>query len=225
MTRSTIRRLTKPLDEPKREIHQHRKAARRHQQNESFAIARKNLFENDASSFVNIEPKTAPTPKSLYEHSCSNPSGFQNSVVLPKEQTGTIINSRDIWLIQSVCQFQGVESENPFQHLKLFLSIVDNIQVDGATKDASRLRFFHFTLKGKAKEWLDRLPPGRVTTWEQLVSQFLNKFFPPECTTFIRDKILRFRQENDEPIKDAWRRFQDLLQQAPHHGIKRWLLV
>ncbi|GJR25058.1 hypothetical protein Tco_0973585 [Tanacetum coccineum] len=87
MTRSTIRRLTKPLDEPEREIHRRRKVARRQQQNESLAIAGRNLFDDDASSSVNIEQKTMPAPKNLYEHSSPNPSGFQNSIVLPKEQT------------------------------------------------------------------------------------------------------------------------------------------
>ncbi|GJR27173.1 reverse transcriptase domain-containing protein [Tanacetum coccineum] len=33
------------------------------------------------------------------------------------------------------------------------------IRADGATRDTSRLRFFHFSLKGKAAEWLDRIPP------------------------------------------------------------------
>ncbi|GJW05392.1 hypothetical protein Tco_1564248 [Tanacetum coccineum] len=152
MTRSTIRRLTELLDEPEREIHQRRKAACRQQQNESLAIARRNLFDDDASSSVNIEPKTAPAPKSLYEHSFPNPSGFQNPIVLPKEQIGNIVNSCNIWLIQSVYEFQ-------------------------------------------------------------------------ECTAFIRNKILQFRQEDNEPIKDTWRRLEDLFQQAPHHGIRRWLLV
>ncbi|GJU20772.1 zinc finger, CCHC-type containing protein [Tanacetum coccineum] len=102
---------------------------------------------------------------------------------------------------------------------------LDHIQADAATKDASRLHFFHFTLKGKAKEWLDKIPPGTITSWEQIVSKFLNKFFPPERTARIRDKILRFHQSNNESIKDAWKRFQYLLHQAPHHGIKKWLLV
>ncbi|GJR46787.1 reverse transcriptase domain-containing protein [Tanacetum coccineum] len=119
----------------------------------------------------------------------------------------------------------GLYIENPIHHIKHFLSVVDHIKADGATRDASRLCFFHFTLKGKAKEWLDKIPPGTITSWEQIVSKFLDKFFPPECTARIRDKILQFRQSDNESIKDAWKCFQDLLHQAPHHGIKKWLLV
>ncbi|GJY91222.1 reverse transcriptase [Tanacetum coccineum] len=97
----------------------------------------------------------------------------------------------------SICEFQGLESENPFQHLKLFMSIVDNIQADGVTKDASRFRFFHFTLKGKTKEWLDRQPPIRVTTWEQLVS--------PEYTTSLNED-------------EGWNRIEEFVQYQDDSG-------
>ncbi|GJY50769.1 reverse transcriptase domain-containing protein [Tanacetum coccineum] len=119
----------------------------------------------------------------------------------------------------------GLCTENPIHRIKYFLSIVDHIQANVATRDASRLHFFYFTLKGKAKEWLDKMPPGTITSWEQIVSKFLGKFFPPERTARILDKILRFCQSDNESLKDAWKRFQDLLYQAPHHEIKKWLLV
>ncbi|GJV84476.1 hypothetical protein Tco_1524374 [Tanacetum coccineum] len=139
MTRSTARRFFEPLDESKREIHRHRKAARPHQQNESLTVGGQNLFDDVASSSDNTEPKTVPVPKSLHEHSRPNPSGFQNPIVFPEKQTGNIVDARGIWLIQKVCEFQGLETENPFDHLKLFMSIVDNMQADEATKHTSRL--------------------------------------------------------------------------------------
>ncbi|GKF94838.1 hypothetical protein Tco_0284538 [Tanacetum coccineum] len=42
MTRSTTKKLTKPLDEPEREFHRPRRAAWRQQQNESLAIVGRN---------------------------------------------------------------------------------------------------------------------------------------------------------------------------------------
>ncbi|GJV29683.1 putative reverse transcriptase domain-containing protein [Tanacetum coccineum] len=116
---------------------------------------------------------------------------------------------------------KGLCTENLIHHIKHFLSIVDHIQVDGATKDASRLCFFYFSLKGKANEWLEKIPPRIITSLKQLVSKFLDKFFSPEQTSLIRDKILRFHQGERKPIKDSWIRFQDLFQQAPHHGISK----
>nr|GEX34654.1 reverse transcriptase domain-containing protein [Tanacetum cinerariifolium] len=131
-----------------------------------------------ASSSRNAEPAITPVPKTLHEHSRPNQAGFQNSITFPEEQTGEVLDAHDIWLIQSMCKFHGLDTENPYDHIRLFLSIVDNIQADGATKDASWLRFFYFTLKGEAKKWLERLSPIHATSWEQLSSHFLNKFFP-----------------------------------------------
>nr|GEX75254.1 reverse transcriptase domain-containing protein [Tanacetum cinerariifolium] len=64
-----------------------------------------------------------------------------------------------------------------------------------------------------------------ITSWEKIVPKLLDKFFSPERTACIRDKILWFCQSDNESIKDAWKRFQDLLHRAPHHRIKKWLLV
>ncbi|GKD41964.1 hypothetical protein Tco_1266609 [Tanacetum coccineum] len=44
-------------------------------------------------------------------------------------------------------------------------------------------------------------------------------------TSALRDLILRFKQGDDETIKSAWIRFQDLINQVPHHGIQKWILV
>ncbi|GJZ06516.1 DNA-directed DNA polymerase [Tanacetum coccineum] len=129
MTRSTVKNLMEPLDKPEREFRRLRRAALRSHQNDSLAISGRNLFDDEASSSNNTEPN----PKTLHEYSCPTSSGFQNPIT-------------------------GLRTEDPLCHVKHYLSIVDNIQADRATRDTSRLRFFHFSLKGKAAEWLDRIP-------------------------------------------------------------------
>ncbi|GJS73938.1 zf-CCHC domain-containing protein [Tanacetum coccineum] len=169
---SIMLRLTKPLDEPEREFRRLRKAALRSHQNDSLAIAGRNLFDDEASSSNNTGPKPPTPPKTLHEHSRPTSSGFQNPITVPTEQTKRIVNSRDIWLIQNTCTFQGLRTEDPFRHVKHYIGIVDNIQADGATGDTSRLRFFYFSFKGKVAKWLDRIPPTQVTTWDQLVGSY-----------------------------------------------------
>ncbi|GJT49501.1 reverse transcriptase domain-containing protein [Tanacetum coccineum] len=51
-----------------------------------------------------------------------------------------------------------------------------------------------------------------------LVSKFINKFFPPSKTTNLRNEIMRFQQRFDEIFYEAWDRFNDLLRACPHHG-------
>ncbi|GJT26558.1 hypothetical protein Tco_0906833 [Tanacetum coccineum] len=159
MTRSTVKRLTKPLNEPEREFRRRRKAALRSHQNESLAIAGRNLFDNEASSSYNTGAKPPTPPKTLHKHSHPNSSGFLNPITFPTEQTGRIVDSRDIWLIQNTCTFQGLRNEDPLLHIRYYLSIVDNIQAGEATRDTFGLRLFYFSLKEKATEWLDRIPP------------------------------------------------------------------
>nr|GEV70926.1 DNA-directed DNA polymerase [Tanacetum cinerariifolium] len=177
MTCSAIQRLTKPLDEPEREFWRRRKAALHLHQNVSLAIAGRNLFDDEASSSYNTEAKPPTLPKTLHEHSHPNSFGFLNPITFPTGQTGRIVDSLDIWLIQNTYAFQGLRNEDPLQHIRHYLCIVDNIQADEATRDTYRLRLFHFSLKGKTEEWLDRIPPTQIMTWDQLVSRFLEHFF------------------------------------------------
>ncbi|GJZ28003.1 hypothetical protein Tco_0572650 [Tanacetum coccineum] len=74
MTRNTVKRLTKPLDEPEREFQRLRRAAWRLQKNESLAIVRRNLFDDEASSSNNTGTKPPTPPKILHEHSHPNSS-------------------------------------------------------------------------------------------------------------------------------------------------------
>nr|GEU40780.1 reverse transcriptase domain-containing protein [Tanacetum cinerariifolium] len=77
---------------------------------------------------------------------------------------------------------------------------------------------FPFSLEGEARIWLDKEPPRLILTWEDLVSKFINQFFPPSKTTYLRNEITNFLQKPNETFNEAWERFKDLLSQCPHHG-------
>nr|GFB19882.1 reverse transcriptase domain-containing protein [Tanacetum cinerariifolium] len=72
--------------------------------------------------------------------------------------------------------------------------------------------------EGEARLWLDKEPPRSILTWEDLVSKFINHFFPPSKTTYLRNEIINFLQKPNETFNEAWERFKDLLRQCPHHG-------
>nr|GEW32080.1 hypothetical protein [Tanacetum cinerariifolium] len=69
-----------------------------------------------------------------------------------------------------------------------------------------------------ARRWLEKEPPRSITTWEDLVSKFINEFFPPSRTTNLRNEISNFQQKFDESFHEAWERYKDLLRACPHHG-------
>ncbi|GKA42835.1 protein kinase-like domain, concanavalin A-like lectin/glucanase domain protein [Tanacetum coccineum] len=89
----------------------------------------------------------------------------------------------------------GLRSEDPNQHLKDFLKLVDSLNLD----------------------------VGSITTWEDLTTRFLAQFFPPGRTAKLRNDILMFQQHHGESLSEAWTHFKDLLQKVPHHGIDLWL--
>ncbi|GJQ97897.1 reverse transcriptase domain-containing protein [Tanacetum coccineum] len=81
-----------------------------------------------------------------------------------------------------------------------------------------KLLLFPFSLDGEAPILLDKEPPRSILTWDDLVSKFINQFFPPSKTTYLRNKITNFFQEPNETFNEAWERFKGLLRQCPHHG-------
>ncbi|GJR64157.1 reverse transcriptase domain-containing protein [Tanacetum coccineum] len=81
-----------------------------------------------------------------------------------------------------------------------------------------KLFLFPFSLYGEARDWLDKEPPSSILTWDDLVSKFINQFFPPSKTTYLRNEITTFYQKPNETFNEAWERFKGLLRQCPHHG-------
>ncbi|GJZ63750.1 reverse transcriptase domain-containing protein [Tanacetum coccineum] len=79
-----------------------------------------------------------------------------------------------------------------------------------------KLLLFPFSLEGEARTWLDKEPPRSILTWDDLVSKFINQFFPPSKTTYLRNEITTFLQKPNETFNEAWERFKGLLRQCPH---------
>ncbi|KAJ9547052.1 hypothetical protein OSB04_019595 [Centaurea solstitialis] len=76
-----------------------------------------------------------------------------------------------------------------------------------------------FTMLDKAKDWLSSQPPHSISSWDDLVTKFLKKYFPPTRNAKLRNAISMYSQELDESVSDTWERYKDLLRKCPHHGI------
>nr|GEY37447.1 reverse transcriptase domain-containing protein [Tanacetum cinerariifolium] len=92
------------------------------------------------------------------------------------------------------------------------------MSVPNVPNSTIKLMLFPFSLEGAARIWLEKEPPRSIITWDDLVSKFINQFFPPLKTTNLRNEITRFQQRFDESFSEAWDRFNDLLRACPHHG-------
>ncbi|GJX12083.1 zinc finger, CCHC-type containing protein [Tanacetum coccineum] len=163
--------------------------------------------------------------RTLGDYSKPSHEGYRNTIELPVGNNVVPLRSDTIRLVQNGCSFHELWSEDPNQHLKDFLKLVDSLDLDGENRERTRLRLFQFSLRDQASNWLERLPAGSITTWEDLTTRFLAQFFPSGRTAKLRNNILIFQQHLKESLSEAWTRFKDLLQKFPHHGIDLWLQV
>ncbi|GJT74003.1 reverse transcriptase domain-containing protein [Tanacetum coccineum] len=114
--------------------------------------------------------------------------------------------------------FHGFENDDSHSHIRRFTKITQTVKLNNVTADVVKLLLFPFTLEGAARTWLEKEPPNSITTWNDLVSKFVNRFFPPSKTTNLRNEITRFQQRFGKTFAEACDRFKDLLNKCPHHG-------
>ncbi|GJU83506.1 zinc finger, CCHC-type containing protein [Tanacetum coccineum] len=155
----------------------------------------------------------------LGDYSKPSHEGYMNTIELPKGNNVVPLRSDTIQLVQNGCSFHGLWSEDPNQHLKDFLKLVDLHDLNGDNKERMRMGLFQFSLRDQASNWLERLPARSITTWEDLTTHFLAQLFLPGRTVKLCNDILMFQQHQGESLSEAWTRFKDLLQKVPHHGI------
>ncbi|GJZ88328.1 hypothetical protein Tco_0660110 [Tanacetum coccineum] len=106
----------------------------------------------------------------LRDYSKPSHEGYRNTIDLPEGNNVVPIRSDTIRLVQNGCSFYGLWSEDPNQHLKDFLKLVDSLDLNGDNRERTRLRLFQFSLRDQASNWLECLPAGFITTWEDLTT-------------------------------------------------------
>ncbi|GJV44372.1 reverse transcriptase domain-containing protein [Tanacetum coccineum] len=108
--------------------------------------------------------------------------------------------------------------QDPHNHLRFFNKVTSTFRHPEVPNTSVKLLLFPFSLDGEARDWLDKEPPRSILTWDDLVSKFINQYFPPSKTTYYRNEIITFYQKPNEAFNEAWERFKGLLRQCPHHG-------
>ncbi|GJW89252.1 reverse transcriptase domain-containing protein [Tanacetum coccineum] len=114
----------------------------------------------------------------------------------------------------------STKKDNPHDHIRWFNKITSTIKYKDVPNHAIKLMLFPFSLAGAPAGLERNPPPPRASTplLDDLVSKFINEFFPPSRTTNLRNEISNFQQKFDESFHEAWDRYKDLLRACPHHG-------
>ncbi|GKD65127.1 zinc finger, CCHC-type containing protein [Tanacetum coccineum] len=141
--------------------------------------------------------------RTLGDYSKPSHEGYRNTIELPAGNNVVPLRSDTIRLVQNGCSFHGLRSEDPNQHLKDFLKLVDSLNLDGENRERTHLRLFQFSLHDQASNWLGCLPAGSTSTWKNLTTRFLAQFFPSRRTTKLCNDILMFQQHHGESLSEA----------------------
>ena len=94
-------------------------------------------------------------------------------------------------------QFSGV-GEDVVLHLNNFVELCDMQKCKELDGDIVKLKRFPFSLRGRAKEWLQSLPRNSIDSWDKCKDAFIGKYYPPAKIIQLRSNIMNFRQLDNE---------------------------
>src|SRR3954466_7548468 len=132
------------------------------------------------------------TLKELFSPISTNPP----SCIVLLEETATHFELKPP-IINLLPNFHGMDREDPYMHVKDFLDICSTFKFQNFADDSIRFRLFPFSLKEKAKAWLNSLPSKVVTSWDIFVQKILAKFFSMSQTNAMRKEVTDFAQQDN----------------------------
>ncbi|GJT85854.1 hypothetical protein Tco_1067571 [Tanacetum coccineum] len=88
----------------------------------------------------------------LGDYSKPSHEGYRNTIELPARNNVVPLRSDTIRLVQNGCSFHGLQSEDPNQHLKEFLKLVDSLDLDGENRERTRLQTIDQSSGGKLRD-------------------------------------------------------------------------
>nr|GEU44814.1 reverse transcriptase domain-containing protein [Tanacetum cinerariifolium] len=167
------------------------------------------LVSNQSS---NATSSTNPNPKGR------NRRRTHDAIVVSAITTDNFELKHGLLTLVQNKKFFRHDKEDPHAHVRYFNKITSTLKFPSVPNTSIKLMLFPFSLEGAARIWLEKEAPRSIFTWDDLVSKFINQFFPPSKTTNLRNEITNFQQRFDESFSEAWDRFKDLLRACPHHG-------
>ena len=72
------------------------------------------------------------------------------------------------YLVPLLPTFHGIESENPYTHIREFEEVCNTFKEDITILDLMRLTLFPLELKDKVKIWLNSLRPRSIRNWIEM---------------------------------------------------------
>ncbi|GJV07772.1 reverse transcriptase domain-containing protein [Tanacetum coccineum] len=178
----------------------------------------KQIVKPELRTIVETPVATMADTRTMLELLQAPTEGYGDEIVIPAILAENFELKVGLLQLVTSSQFHGFERDDPHAHIRWFNKITSTLKYKNVPHGAIKLMLFPFSLEGAARIWLEKEPPRSILTWEDLVSKFVNYFFPPSKTTNLKNDIMNFQQKFDETFSEAWDRFKDLLRKCPHHG-------
>ncbi|GJY10342.1 hypothetical protein Tco_0378527 [Tanacetum coccineum] len=134
----------------------------------------------------------------LGDYSKPSYEGCQNTIELPDGNNVVPLRSVTIRLVQNGCSFHRLWSEDPNQHLKDILKLVDSLDLDVTNRERTPWTRF--------KDLLQKVPRHGIDLWLQ-VQIFYNHVNPATRRTIDQAAGGKLRDKNDE---ESWALLKDL---------------
>ncbi|XP_057740037.1 uncharacterized protein LOC130957187 [Arachis stenosperma] len=114
-----------------------------------------------------------------------------------------------ITLIKNNCSYGGNPLEDPKQHISTFLRTCGVVNLEGVNHDTWKLSLFPFSLRDEAAQWLEAMPQGSITSWDELVTKFLTKFSSSQQNVKMKEGIQPFIQGEEESLFKPWEKYNE----------------
>ncbi|GJX70414.1 reverse transcriptase domain-containing protein [Tanacetum coccineum] len=172
-TRSSARRFLSPIEDPERLL------SRRNRSEPSLLF---NLEEDNMAGQASPQG-SIPDLRSMEELLQAPTDGVGDAIVVPPILSNQFELKIGLLNLVTAIAFHGFENDDPHSHIRRFSKITQTVKLNNVPGDVVKLLLFPFSLEGAARAWLEKEPPNSITTWNDLVSKFVNRFFPPSKTT------------------------------------------
>lgn len=106
----------------------------------------------------------------IREYALPSTLGVSSAIRQPGIATNNFeIKPAMLQMMQTQFSFKGLPDDDPNEHIATFLEVCDTFKFNGVPDESISMRLFPFSLKDRAREWLQ----NSITTWEELATKFL----------------------------------------------------
>nr|GEW92830.1 hypothetical protein [Tanacetum cinerariifolium] len=138
---------------------------------------------------------------------------------IPIQATDFGLRHHMIQQVQNTCQFHRLPGDDANRHIDKFLEITQHMKQNEVSDDALHVSLFPYSLTHHAIAWYDRLPRNSIHSFDDMMTKFLSKYFPPSIVTKLRNEITKFEQKPHESLFKAWERYKLSIDRCLNHNM------